>query len=113
MKREKDVNRSYWYYRTIYYNVTQGNTDCCSDKLIQMHYIKPQQLYQYEYLINHVHPFGIDDNFNETMPRKLELSEILERSNAESHRKIYIREHKKEILDAKLNGIDYQGSVEA
>jgi len=83
--------RSNWYYRTIYYNVTQGNLDCCSDKLTQMHYINPH-----------------DDNFNETKPRKLELSEILERTDAESYRSIFIREHRKQIL----KWTDYKSSLE-
>jgi len=33
--------------------------DCCSDHSIAFHYITPNQMYELEYFIYHLHPFGI------------------------------------------------------
>lgn len=55
-------------------------------------------MYKIDYLIYRVHPFGLKENDNETAPEKLEMSEILQRSNAESYRRIFMREHKNYVL---------------
>lgn len=82
---------SYWYFQDLYYNATQGNLDCCSDKMIQLHYIGPKELHKLEYLIYRVHPFGLEDNpALDILPRKLSIDEIIAASNAKSER----REHK-------------------
>lgn len=41
-------------------------------------------MYLNEYLIYHVHPFGIEKNLTETLPRKLSLNEIIAASDAKS-----------------------------
>lgn len=75
----------YWFFQDIYYNTTQGNLNCCSDKLVQMHYISPQELYGIDYFIYHVQPFGFETN--EDLPVKLTLDEVIARSNVESVRR--------------------------
>lgn len=81
-----------WYFDRLYYNVPQGGTDCCSDVIVQCHYIKSYTLYFLEYLIYNVHPFGLEKNLTETLPRKLGLQEIIKASDAKSYGS-FIGEH--------------------
>lgn len=67
----------WWYTRNQYYNSLQGNLKCCSEKSIAFHYISPHEMYALEYFIYKVHPFGIEVNVNEALPRKLVLKEII------------------------------------
>jgi hypothetical protein len=39
-------------------------------------------MYYLDHLIYHVHPFGLEKNFTESLPRKLKLEEIIEASDA-------------------------------
>lgn len=86
----------YWYFQDLYYKSPQGGLDCCSEKSVQFHYIGAGELYQLDYLIYKVHPFGIaDDPSLDLLPPKLTLEEILASSNAKSER----RKHKEMGLD--------------
>ena len=96
-KREDEVSRTYWYLKYMYYKSAQGNLNCCSDKIAQMHYIRPTEMYLIEYLIYLVHPFGLE-SVNDTIPEKLKMSEIIKRSKAESYRRYFMRKHKKYLL---------------
>jgi hypothetical protein len=40
-----------------------------------------KQMYTLDYFTYHVHPFGLDKNSTEVLPRKPSLDEILARSN--------------------------------
>lgn len=82
MKRDRDEN--YWYPKNQYYKVAQGNLSCCSDVPAGFHYVIRGEDYLLEYLIYHVHPFGLTKNLTETLPRKLKLKDILRASDAES-----------------------------
>lgn len=75
---------SYWYDNSQYYEVAQGSLECCSDMPASFHYINPHEMYLLEYLTRHVHPFGLEKNLNESLPRKLRLKEILRASDTES-----------------------------
>lgn len=52
--------------------------------MVAIHYVTPQEMYLLEYLIYHVHPFGIEKSSTTTLPRKLSLKEILNASDADS-----------------------------
>lgn len=84
---DKQPDMDYWYPKYQYYNVSQGNLDCCSDTFTQSHYVGPPEMYMLEYLIYNVVPFGIDRNANETLPRKFSFDEIEKAGNAESFQK--------------------------
>lgn len=82
LKPNRDL--TYWYDNSQYYEVAQGNLSCCSDVPAGFHYIEPKEMYMLEYLINHVHPFGLNKLSAEKLPRKLKLKEILRASDMES-----------------------------
>lgn len=55
-----EIDSTLWYFQINFYAfIGQGSLECCSDKIIAMHYIKPSEMYYLEYLIYHVYPFGI------------------------------------------------------
>jgi hypothetical protein len=57
-----------------------------------MHYVGQQQSLKLEYLIYRVHPYGLDKNSTEKLPRKLPLQEIIDASNIKGWGKEY-RDH--------------------
>ena len=81
---------NYWYFNYLYYNVTQGSMDCCSESVAGLHYITPKEMYLIDYLIYHVNPYGIEQH-NDKIPPKLPLAEILRRSNEKSSSPNYIQ----------------------
>jgi glycoprotein-N-acetylgalactosamine 3-beta-galactosyltransferase len=78
-----------WYRDYLWYNTTQGNLRCCSDTFCVLHYVDPEQMFRLEYLIYHVHPFGVDKNSTEKLPRKFSLKEIIAASDIKGWGKIY------------------------
>jgi glycoprotein-N-acetylgalactosamine 3-beta-galactosyltransferase len=70
-----------WYPDYLWYNNTMGGLDCCSDTFCSLHYVEANQMHELEYLIYHVHPFGLDKNSTEKLPRKLGLKEIIATSD--------------------------------
>lgn len=80
---KKSVNES-WYERYQWFNVTQGALQCCSDTLAAAHYIKPKEMIFMEYLIYHLHPFGLEKNSTEILPRKLSLKEVIQEADTRS-----------------------------
>jgi hypothetical protein len=60
---------------------------------VEMHYIKPNEMRMLEYFIYNLHPFGLEKNLTETLPKKLSIEEIVEASDKRSFAKNY-REHK-------------------
>lgn len=80
----KKLNMSIWYFKTLWRNVTNIGLGCCSDVHIASHYTKPKEINLLEFLIYHVHPFGLEKNLTETLPRKLSLDEIIKDSDVGS-----------------------------
>ena len=78
----------YWYFDYLYYNVTQGSLDCCSDTIAGLHYIDPIEMYMLDYLIYHVKPYGVEQH-DDKIPPKYPLAEIIRRSNEKSSSKFY------------------------
>lgn len=72
-----------WFNKSRYFEYIQGSK-CCSDVGISFHYIDAKELYKLEYFIYNVHPFGVEKNLTETLPRKLSLDEIIAASDAKS-----------------------------
>jgi hypothetical protein len=90
---EPALNPNDWYAKYLWNNVTQGGLDCCSDTFIDMHYVTPSQMDELEFLIYQVHPFGLEKNLTETLPRKFFLQEIIASSDQRSFAQNY-RNHK-------------------
>lgn len=75
------VDKDSWYVRYQYYHVPQGSTECCSDTSVGFHYISPHEMYALDYYIYNVHPFGLDSDSGQHLPRKLKLKEIISASD--------------------------------
>lgn len=82
---ELNPNNSYWYTESLYYDSKYGNIDCCSDTAVNFHYISPMEMYKLDYLIYNVHPFGLEKNLTESIPRKFSLNEIIKASDIRSN----------------------------
>jgi glycoprotein-N-acetylgalactosamine 3-beta-galactosyltransferase len=80
-----EVNKDYWYVKNLWFNVTQGGLDCCSNSIVCMHYIVPREMFLLNYLIYHVHPFGLHKNDSLALPRKFSLEKIIKLSDIGSY----------------------------
>lgn len=89
---EPVLNPNDWYIKYLWNNVTQGGLDCCSDTFVEMHYSSPGEMKKLEFLIYNIHPFGLQKNLTETLPRKFALNEIVKSSDKISFAKNY-RKH--------------------
>lgn len=83
----------FWYSTSNYYEFNPNGLEGYSDMPIAFHYVKPQELYGLEFLIYQVHPFGVEKNLTEVLPRKLSLREIIAASDVES-KALHFRKHK-------------------
>ncbi|KAL7041675.1 hypothetical protein ACKWTF_000849 [Chironomus riparius] len=81
----KTSNNAYWYNRMLYYDSKYGGLECCSDLLVNLHYINPREMYMLEHLFYKAHPFGLDKNSTETLPPKISLNEIIKSSDEPSN----------------------------
>ncbi|CAH1996359.1 unnamed protein product [Acanthoscelides obtectus] len=69
-----------WYWIYMYYKGEEGMW-CCSDNAVSFHYIDPNEMYELEYLIYHLRPYGI--SFNMVMPPELLDKEIDQTSRSD------------------------------
>lgn len=47
-----------WIHEYNFHKIRTG-FDCCSDYSITFHYVQPREMYMLDYLIYHLHPYGI------------------------------------------------------
>jgi glycoprotein-N-acetylgalactosamine 3-beta-galactosyltransferase len=91
--KQKPPNATFWYTNYQWINHTRGDLNCCSEYYVASHYVKPKDLYFFEYLFYHVQPFGIEKNSNDKLPRKVSFAELIQESNRKSFSKNFI-DHK-------------------
>jgi len=84
------LDYNYWYTRNQWFNSTQGGLKCCSKNIACMHYTKPPQMYRFNYLINNVHPFGLEKEHDLKLPRKLSFQELVELADEKSSSPNYV-----------------------
>lgn len=89
----------WWFFHNMYYNVAQGGTKGVSDVPIMFHYIDPRTMYQMNYFIYYVHPFGLEKNLTETLPRKLSLKEIIAGSDVKSFSRFTVNHTDRHDMD--------------
>ena len=89
VKHFKEQIPNVWYKSYLWYNNTVGDLRCCSDTFCSMHYVEPMELFVLEYFIYHVHPFGLEKNSTEKLPRKLAVSEIIAASDKKGWGSLY------------------------
>nr|XP_053638133.1 glycoprotein-N-acetylgalactosamine 3-beta-galactosyltransferase 1-like [Cherax quadricarinatus] len=58
-----------WYWDWIYYPSKVG-LECCSDTAVSFHYVPPNKMYELEYFLYHLRPYGINhlDPFPPPLP---------------------------------------------
>jgi glycoprotein-N-acetylgalactosamine 3-beta-galactosyltransferase len=88
--QNKTLDFNYWYTKNQWFNSTQGGLKCCSKNIACMHYIKPTEMYRYNYLINDVHPFGLTKKHDLELPNKYDFQDLVELADQRSSSPNYV-----------------------
>ena len=66
----------FWYHTYTWFQLRYGQKRCCSDTLVSTHYVTPQEMYLYEYLIYKVQVNGFESIYDEQLPKKISHAEF-------------------------------------
>lgn len=64
------TNPGFWYHKYTWFNLRYGLKRCCSDTLVSTHYVSPEEMYLYEYLIYRVKVNGGNKYAVDNLPIK-------------------------------------------
>lgn len=67
----------WWVKAYIWHKIHYGISTCCSDTLVTVHKITPEEMYLFEYFIYKIKVFGQHNVLSYEFPEKLTLNEVV------------------------------------